>query len=124
MQTSRPSRAKNTARLVARVLLPHPPFEFKTMTWRIGSVVVIFPKGKTRRPFTQAPAHPALATTRCLGYARAYAHRVFKDAGAGQRFFGLRCPAGVRERTPGFGKISRAGRSAYRHRIRSGADAG
>src|SRR6266567_1515143 len=35
MQTLCPSRAKNTAMLVLSVLLPHPPFAFKTITWRI-----------------------------------------------------------------------------------------
>src|SRR5580698_10791390 len=35
MQTLCPSRAKNTAMLVLSVLLPHPPFAFNTITWRI-----------------------------------------------------------------------------------------
>src|SRR5580693_5768277 len=98
MQTWCPSLAKNTAIFVASVLLPHPPFAFRTITWRISIQVCCCNLGKTsalhepRAPWE--PVRPTrhtrntqtgskLATSRCIGYALVHADRVFEDAGTG-----------------------------------------
>src|ERR1700759_4173656 len=124
MQTSSPSRAKYTAMFVASVLLPQPPFAFKTITWRIipRAFVVL---SKTSSQVTVRAAVETTAAPRggpmhrlCFGDA----HRLREDAGAWQRFSGLRRP-GFRIAAR-LGAMARPGAPAHRHRFRPGLGAG